>query len=220
MEIYLSYSEPNLETAVRLKEDIESYTSLSVSLESEDWEEVEDCEFEAQIHQADVLLNLTAETSNITAWLIDEEKRLYRTKEPPMEVSLPQTVDISYSSYEDGFAVLLGLISRHMDRRFGPLQMQHESEEEYESSVELESTRESMRCLASTAKVDSVRPLGSDSQRNAKHEMCPREIFSKSKMESERTLDRDEALKARRKQRSSRKNRLREARSHRTVPAY
>lgn len=231
MEIYLSYSEANLQTAVHLKEDIETYTSLDVVLESEDWEEVESYEFEEQIHLAAVLLHLSTETSDVTVWLIDENKRQHRTKKPPTEVSLPPSIDIS-KSYEEGVTALLGLIAKNMDRRYGPLQMNQEEEEEYDSSDDygntpLNSQPESRRCLSSETKVDSDRALRPDSRKSSKEgpdlsiqQNSMRDLFAKSKMASERTLDRNQALKARREKRAARKNRLQEARREQPTVRY
>ncbi|KAL3932026.1 MAG: hypothetical protein SGBAC_011045 [Bacillariaceae sp.] len=228
MEIYLSYSEPNLQIAMHLKEDIETYASLDVVLENEDWEQVESYEFEEQIHLAAVLLHLSTETSDVTVWLIDENKRQHRSKKPPTEVLLPPSIDIS-KSYEEGVTAMLGLIAKNMERRCGPLQMNQEEEEEYDSSDDygstpLKSQPESRRCLSSETKVDSdlaLRPNGRKNSKEGHHlsvqQNSMRDLFAKSKMASERTLDRNQALKARKKKRAARKNRLQEARALPTV---
>ena len=115
MEVYLSCNESNLQTAVHLKEDIEQYTSLFVALETEDWEDIEDFEFQDQIHEAEVLLNLKSESSSITAWLIDEKKHYSDNKSPPTHISVAPTINIT-NSYKAGFETLLGLIAQNMDR--------------------------------------------------------------------------------------------------------
>lgn len=111
----MSCNEPDLQTAVHLKENIEEYTSLFVALETEDWEDIEDFEFEDQIHEAEVLLNLKTESSSITAWLIDENKHYSDNKSPPTHISVAPTVNIT-NSYMAGLETLLGLIAQNMDR--------------------------------------------------------------------------------------------------------
>ncbi|CAJ1954893.1 unnamed protein product [Cylindrotheca closterium] len=142
MEIYLSYSEQNQQTAARLKEDIEAYTSFVVALDhNDDWEEVEDNELGEHIHQADGLLFLATETSIITVWLIDVNKQINRNETIPAKIKLPRTIDISDSYYEEGFATLLGHIAQNMDRRYGSLHLQQEKEDDrhgpshYENSL-------------------------------------------------------------------------------------
>lgn len=187
----MSCNEPNQQAVVRLKQDIEAFTNLCVVLENDDWEEVEDWEFERHIHQADALLSLATETSVITAWMIDVNKRIPKNEPPPTQISSPPTINIWDSCYEEGFKSLLVHIAQNMDRRYGPPQAEHEEEEEKSESTTEEKEKEA-----------------EEHESAADYENSLRDLFAKSNVR----LDRTDALRARRRNRVCRRNSLQESR--------
>lgn len=230
MEIYLGYSEPDLEMALQLKEDLEAYLGVPVALENEDWEDVEDFEFQDQIHQAEVILNFETKTSNITAWLIDENKHCSRSKSPPIELVAAPNMDIT-TSYKAGFMTLFGLLAPVIDRNgsFCVSEEEYESDSDvsYESLTQHFRHQDSKRSLFSRSQGDSddaivpqkrrrqPRRVVSDNEVTPEENVSLRDLFANSKVDSERTLGRTDALKARRQSRATRKNRLQAAREYR-----
>jgi len=231
----LSYSEPDLETAVCLKKDLEAFTGLFVTLENEDWEDFEDSELRDRIHQAEVLLNVETETSDIiTAWLIDENKPYVwsRSKSRPKQISVAPTMDIT-NSYEAALETWLGYIAKFMDRNYpthlsGDQDDSHDidyekknpqhhcSREETTLSVSERAVGQAMWSTLEPAeawKAISRPPLEeADVIAPNKRDGALNDIFAIPK---KRTLGRTEALKARRQNRANRKSLLREARAQR-----